>query len=85
MYYLYILECEDGSLYTGITDDLARRFEEHRRGLGGHYTASHRVRRIAYVESLQTKGDALRREIQVKRLERKKKLALIRPYGRKRK
>ena len=44
MYYVYILECEDGTLYTGITTDLERRLEEHKAGKGGAYTRAHKVK-----------------------------------------
>ena len=50
MYFLYIIECKDKSLYTGITNDLDRRFNEHKNGMGGHYTSSKEVVRILYTE-----------------------------------
>ena len=50
MYHLYILECAGGSLYTGITTDIKRRFKEHSSGNGGHYTRSQKVVRVAYTE-----------------------------------
>ncbi len=77
MYFVYIIECEDGSLYTGITTDVRRRFLEHRKGIGGHYTAAHKPKRIVYIEKRKTRGDALRREAQIKKLRRKEKLDLI--------
>ena len=76
MYYVYIVLCEDSSLYTGITNDLKRRFLEHKNKLGGHYTASHRVKKIIYTEKFKTRSEALKREFQIKSMRRDKKLAL---------
>lgn len=76
-YFVYILLCQDGSLYTGITNDLARRYRMHVEGRGGHYTRSHKPIRFVYQEELSGKGAALRREIEVKKLTRIQKIALI--------
>jgi len=77
MYYLYIIKCDDGSLYTGVTNDVERRFSEHKSKIGGHYTASHKVEKIIYTEQFKTKSQALKREAQIKGWRREKKLALI--------
>ncbi|MBI4086213.1 MAG: GIY-YIG nuclease family protein [Candidatus Liptonbacteria bacterium] len=77
MYYVYIIKCEDGSLYTGITNNLERRFLEHRSKIGGHYTASHKVEKVIYTEQFETKSGALKRETQIKGWRREKKLNLI--------
>ena len=77
MYYLYILECADGSLYTGITTDLARRLAEHQAGIGGHYTRAKSVRKVRYTEPHPNRSAASRREAEIKRWPRAKKLALI--------
>lgn len=77
MYFVYILECADSSLYTGITTDLARRFEEHKKKEGGHYTSARRVVRIAYCEQYPDRSSASKREAEIKRLSRQKKLILI--------
>ena len=78
MWYVYILECGDGSLYTGVTNDLRRRHAEHREGKGGSYTRSKKgVRRIAFTEQLLTRSAALRREAEIKSWRRKKKITLI--------
>lgn len=77
MYFVYIIECRDKSLYTGITIDLKKRFKEHQNKKGGHYTASHPVKKIVYTEKLQTKGQALKREAQIKSWPRRKKIYLI--------
>jgi len=74
---VYILLCEDGSLYTGITNDLTRRFSQHQSGRGGQYTRSHPVKRIVYTEQRRTKGAALKREAAIKRLTKAEKSNLI--------
>ena len=76
-WYLYILECRDGSLYTGITDDVSRRLAQHNAGKGAKYTRGRGPVQLRYQEECGTHGDALRREAQVKRLTRQEKLALI--------
>jgi len=78
MWFVYILECRDGSLYTGATNDLQRRFLAHQNGKGGNYTRSHQPRKIVYSEKIGTKSEALRREATIKGLSRGKKLQLIR-------
>lgn len=77
MYYVYIIRCRDGSLYTGITNDIQRRFKEHKDKIGGHYTASRKVQKIVYTEKFETKNEALKREIEIKSWRREKKLGLI--------
>ena len=77
MYYLYLLLCGDRSVYTGITTDVERRFLEHVRGAGGHYTASRGAKKILYTERFTTRSAATRREVEIKRWKREKKLALI--------
>ena len=77
MYFVYILECKDGSLYTGMTTDVARRFKEHTSGAGGHFTSWKKVTKILYTEEQPDRSSALKREAQIKRLPRKKKLELI--------
>lgn len=76
MYYVYMLACADGSIYTGITTDLMRRFAEHKKGVGGHYTRAHRVKKIIYSEKLVTRRRALKREAEIKSWPRKNKLKL---------
>ncbi|MFA6474847.1 MAG: GIY-YIG nuclease family protein [Patescibacteria group bacterium] len=77
MYTVYILCCLDGSLYTGITNDLPKRWARHQAGTASRYTRSHPVERIVYTQRCRTKGSALRREIQIKQLRRTDKLKLI--------
>ena len=76
-WYLYCVTCRDGSLYTGITTDLARRLRAHNRGTGGAYTRSRRPVALAYLESRPTRAAALRRERAIKQWPRQQKLALI--------
>ena len=76
MWYVYILECQDGSLYTGTTNDLERRFKEHRKGTA-HYTSYNPPKNIVYTEHFSTKSEVLKREAQLKGWTRRKKLALI--------
>ena len=74
---VYILRCGDGTLYTGCTNDLPRRLEAHQSGKGAKYTRSRLPVALAYREEAPDKSAALRREIAVKRLSRREKLALI--------
>lgn len=76
-WYVYILRCGDGSLYTGYTDDVERRLAVHQSGKGGKYTRSHLPVELVYREELPDKSAALRREAALKRLSRKEKLVLI--------
>ena len=77
MYYVYLIECEDKTLYTGITTDIQRRFKEHGSGKGGSYTRSKKVKRVLYTEQYPTRGEALKREFEIKGWRREKKLNLI--------
>ena len=77
MWFVYIIKCEDGSLYTGVTNDLKRRFLEHKNFQGGHYTSSHKVLEMIYSEQHSTQSLALKRERQIKGWRREKKLGLI--------
>ena len=74
---VYILRCGDGTLYTGCTKDLPRRLEAHQSGRGAKYTRSRPPVELVYQERASDKSAALRREAAVKRLDRRKKLALI--------
>lgn len=76
MWYVYILKCANGVLYTGLTDDLKRRFDEHRRGKGGHYTRFSKPSEILYKEVFESRIQAEGREQQIKRWSKAKKLAL---------
>jgi putative endonuclease len=76
-HFVYIAECADGSLYTGYTNDVAQRIKAHNDGKGAKYTRTRRPVRPVYTESCASKGEAFRREAQIKQLRRKKKLRLI--------
>jgi putative endonuclease len=73
---VYLLRCRDGSLYTGITNDLPQRLESHRRGSASAYTRSRRPVALAYHEVVRDRGAALRREAAIRRLSRAQKLEL---------
>lgn len=77
MYFVYLIECSDKSIYTGITTDIERRFREHSLGRGGAYTRSKRVKKVLYTEQYPTRNEALKREAQIKSWRREKKLNLI--------
>lgn len=77
MWFVYILICRGGSLYTGIAKDPQKRFLEHKSGKGGAYTRSHKPIRIVYTERKRTKSSALKREAEIKRWPRKKKIRTL--------
>ena len=81
MYYVYILLCEDNTLYTGMTNNIQRRFLEHKNKRGGHYTSSHGAVKIVYKEKYSTLKEAFKREKEIKSWWRNKKLKLIK-FGR---
>ena len=74
---LYIIQCGDGTLYTGITVDVAHRFSMHQSGKGAKYTRGRGPLTLKYVENCGTHSVALQREVAVKRLTRQEKLELI--------
>lgn len=76
-YYLYILRCGDGTLYTGIAADVDRRLAVHQSGKGAKYTRGRGPLEVVYQEECADKSAALRREVAVKKLSRAEKLALI--------
>ena len=73
---VYLRRCRGGSLYTGITNDLPRRLESHRRGTASAYTRSRRPVALAYQEGASDRASALKREAAIKRLSRAQKIAL---------
>ncbi|MGD0403888.1 MAG: GIY-YIG nuclease family protein [Candidatus Acidiferrales bacterium] len=77
MFYCYILLCSDDSFYVGVTDDLARRTEEHNDGKGADWTAARRPVRLVWFEQHPTLSSARQRENQLKRWSREKKAALV--------
>lgn len=77
-YFVYILECCDGSLYTGITTDVTKRLEEHNfSDKGAKYTKARRPVKLLYEESSSDRSSASKREYAIKKLTRLKKLQLI--------
>jgi len=76
-YWLYILRCGDGTLYTGVTTDVEKRLAAHRGGKGAKYTRGRGPLTVVYREECGDKSAALRRELAVKALSRQEKLALI--------
>ena len=74
---VYILECGDGTLYTGITDDLERRLKAHSEGKGAKYTRGRGPLKLRYREELPDKGAALKREYAIKQLTKGEKMALF--------
>ena len=77
MYYVYIIECKDKTFYTGITTDVARRFNEHKAGKGGHYTRAKKVKKVLYTEQFKTRSEASKREAEIKGWQREVKLELV--------
>lgn len=77
IWYLYILRCCDGTLYTGITTDVEKRLETHRSGKGAKYTRGRGPLELVYRETCGSHSDALKREMAVKRLTRIQKEAMI--------
>ena len=76
-YWVYILRCADGTLYTGITNDVPRRLAAHNSGRGAKYTRGRGPVELVYREACGEKSAALRREAAVKRLSREEKLRLL--------
>ncbi|MGD6806304.1 MAG: GIY-YIG nuclease family protein [Candidatus Bathyarchaeia archaeon] len=76
-FYVYILQCSDGTFYTGYTKDLQQRTRQHEKGKGAKYTKSHRPQRLAYVELFGTRSAAMKREREIKKLNHQQKLNLI--------
>lgn len=75
--YAYIVECADGTLYSGWTNDLEKRIAAHNAGQGAKYTRSRRPVTLRYYEEFEDKSEALRRECALKKMSRAKKQALI--------
>ena len=76
-WFVYILECNDNSLYTGITNDLEKRVSAHNSGKGAKFTKARLPVRLVYREPYKTKGDSLKREFEIKKMKRTEKLDLI--------
>jgi putative endonuclease len=76
-WFVYVLRCRDGTLYTGVTTDTGKRTLEHNRGTGARYTRARRPVRLVYVETAADRAAAQRRESEIKRMRRGEKQALI--------
>lgn len=81
IYYTYLVECSDGTFYCGYTTDLINRMLAHNSAKGAKYTRSRLPVKLVYYEAHKTKSDALKRESQIKKLTREKKLALIEMFN----
>lgn len=77
MNYTYIVECKDGTYYTGWTNKLEKRLKDHNDGNGAKYTKSRLPVSLVYYEEFQTKEEAMRREYAIKRMTRNEKCSLI--------
>lgn len=77
-YFVYIVRCRDGSLYTGTARDLDSRIGKHNKGTGAKYTRSRRPVALVYFETVEGRGAGLKREAEIKRLTRAQKLVLLR-------
>lgn len=80
MNYVYILECKDGTFYTGWTNNLEKRVEKHNTGKGAKYTKSRIPVVLKYYEKYETKEEAMRREYEIKQYSRQQKIQLIESY-----
>lgn len=77
MNYTYVLQCSDGSFYTGWTNHLQKRLQAHNEGRGAKYTRGRRPVELVYQEEFETRQEAMRREAAIKRMTRKEKEALV--------
>ncbi|MBQ8682397.1 MAG: GIY-YIG nuclease family protein [Selenomonadales bacterium] len=81
--YVYMLTCADGTLYTGWTNDLTKRLQNHQAGKGAKYTRARLPVALAYCETYETESEARKRECAIKRLTRTQKETLIRTKAQK--
>lgn len=77
MRFVYVLLCADNSFYTGISNNLEKRFLEHQNGKGGKYTRAHKPIKIIYSEKSSNKSGALKREFEIKSWDRGKKIKML--------
>jgi putative endonuclease len=78
--YCYILKCADGTFYTGWTTDPERRVSQHNKGVGAKYTSTRRPVKLVYLELQPNRGDAMRRELTIKKMNRVQKKKLVESY-----
>lgn len=80
-WWVYMVKCADGTLYTGVAKDVNRRCEQHNAGTASRYTRSRLPVVLVYHEAHTSRGSALRREAAIKAMTRRQKLALVRLAG----
>lgn len=78
--YCYIVECSDGTYYTGWTTDPERRVKQHNKGIGAKYTCVRRPVKLVYLEPLPDRTDAMKRELAIKKMKRLQKSKLVEGY-----
>ena len=78
--YCYIVECSDGTYYTGWTTDPERRVKQHNKGVGAKYTSTRRPVKLVYLEPQPNRTDAMRRELAIKKMKRVQKSKLVEGY-----
>lgn len=78
--YCYILECADGTYYTGWTTDPERRLKQHNKGTGAKYTSTRRPVKLVYLESQKNRTEAMKREFAIKKMRRVQKIKLVDGY-----
>ncbi len=76
-YYVYILLCKDGSYYTGQTEDVEQRVEQHKKGQGARYMRMRGLKKMVYVEEFNSRSEAMKREREIKSLSHSEKHRLI--------
>jgi len=79
--YCYILECADGTFYTGWTTDPQRRVKQHNKGIGAKYTSTRRPVKLVYLEAQPSRTEAMKRELAIKRMKRTQKEKLVNGYS----
>lgn len=77
MFYVYIVQCRDGTLYTGTAKDIEARIDQHNQGKGARYTRGRQPVTLVYFEPFETRGEALRRENEIKKWPRSRKMKLV--------
>jgi putative endonuclease len=83
--YCYIVECADGTFYTGWTTDPERRVAQHNKGVGAKYTSMRRPVKLVYVETYPNRTEAMKRELAIKKMRRAQKSKLIEGWKKRRK
>ena len=80
---VYMLKCNDNSIYTGISNNLKRRLDTHAKGNGSKYVRARLPFKLIYTEDCQSRNKAIRREIEIKKLNKKNKELLVELYTKK--